>query len=136
MFAVTALYARSGWFSVPPVGDRLVWLALLVVPTAVGFWVGGYEWQLVYETKSRRRGDLAWLGLAGLLPFILWTVFQGLLGSLSGMIAGVQGLIILALVLATGSLLRRVSGRPWLCAFLQAALLYWLVLPQGVLFVM
>ena len=56
------------------------------------------------------------------------------LGSLSGVIGGVQGLLILGLALTFGYLLRQVTRVYWLVALCQALLLYWLILPQGVLF--
>jgi hypothetical protein len=132
--SVTALYARSGWFWAPPLGDRLIWLLLFTPPTALGFWIGGHEWHLVGEAAAGQSSLRAWLTLVGLLPFILWTAFQAALGSLSGMVAGVQGLVILAFVLAFGGLVLRFAARLWVVALLQAVLLYCLVLPQGVLF--
>jgi type IV secretory pathway TrbL component len=50
------------------------------------------------------------------------------------MVAGFQGLLILALVLAAGDFLARLIRNVWYVALFQAVLLYWLVLPQGVLF--
>ena len=54
-----------------------------------------------------------------------------MLGSLSGVIGGIQGLLILGLVLTFGYLLRQITPVHWLSAFCQAVLLYWLILPQG-----
>jgi pimeloyl-ACP methyl ester carboxylesterase len=135
-FGLTALYARSGWFQIPPLGDRLLWLVLLTPPTALGFWIGWQEWAMLGDAEPHRRRPFVWLSLSGLLPFLLWTLFQAILGSLSGMVAGVLGLVILAFVLAFGGLMRQITGPPWLTAVAQAALLYWLALPQGALFVM
>ena len=56
------------------------------------------------------------------------------LGSLSGMLGGLHGLLVLALALGFGGLVGAVGRRPWLAAVCQAVLLYWLILPQGVLF--
>ncbi len=63
-----------------------------------------------------------------------WTLFQLGLGSLSGVVGGLQGVVILLLVLLHGRLLQRLGGSPLLVALLQAIVLYWLILPQGVLF--
>ncbi len=57
--------------------------------------------------------------LIGLMPFFLWTIFRAAIGSLSGMVGGVQGAL---------------AGRAWLTAVLQTVLLCWLILPPGVLF--
>lgn len=134
LLALTAAYARSGWFTVPPLDDRLLWLLLFTPPTALGFWIGLEEWGLLERAAPGRLGPRLAAALIGLTPFFLWTIFQAAIGSLSGMVSGVQGLIILALVLAHGALVQRIAGRPWLAAVLQAILLYWLILPQGVLF--
>ena len=74
------------------------------------------------------------MALIGLFPFLLYTLLMAALGSLSGMIGGLQGLIILWLVLAFGNLVQIVVHRPWITAVCMAVLLYWLILPQGVLF--
>jgi hypothetical protein len=131
---LTAAYARSGWFYVPPAGDRLLWLVLFSLPTALGFWIGLHEGEMLGLAAPGKLGPRLVALLIGLIPFFLWTIFQAAIGSLSGMVGGVQGLIILALVLAYGMLVQRLAGRPWLAANLQAVLLYWLILPQGVLF--
>ena len=49
-------------------------------------------------------------------------------------VGGLQGVVILVLVLLHGRLLQRLGGSPLLVALLQAIVLYWLILPQGVLF--
>jgi hypothetical protein len=134
ILVLATTYARSGWFWAPPRGDRLVWLLLFTPPTALGFWIGLHEWGMLWE-KAPRRGFLRLAALlTGLVPFFLWTLFQAALGSLSGMVASLQGLIILALVLASGALVQRLAERPWLSALIESVLLYWLILPQGALF--
>ena len=134
LLALTAAYANSGWFLVPPLGNRFLWLLLFSLPTALGFWIGLHEWGMLKQAAPRRLGPRLVAALIGLTPFFLWTLFQAAIGSLSGMVAGAQGLIILGLVLAHGALVQRIVGRPWLAAVLQAVLLYWLILPQGALF--
>jgi len=130
MLTLTAAYARTGWFYVFPVNVRLVWLGIFTPFTALGFWTGLHEAQML----PQRRGAQMALTLIGLLPFFLYTLLMAALGSLSGMIGGLQGLLILWLVLAFGNLLQTVGRRPWLTALCMAVLLYWLILPQGVLF--
>lgn len=43
-------------------------------------------------------------------------------------------MIIFWIVLAFGNLVQAIGNHPWLTAFCMALLLYWLILPQGVLF--
>lgn len=130
MLILTAAYARTGWFYAFPLNVRLAWLLIFAPVTALGFWIGLLEGQI----QPRPRGMGAALTLIGLFPFFLYTILMAALGSLSGMLGGLQGLVVLALVLAFGSLVQAVGRRPWLAALCMAVLLYWLILPQGVLF--
>lgn len=130
MLVLTAAYARTGWFYVFPLNVRLLWLILFTPFTALGFWIGLYEAQML----PQRRGPQTALALIGLFPFFLYTLLMAAIGSLSGMVGGLQGLIILWLVLAFGNLLQTIVRRPWITALCMAVLLYWLILPQGVLF--
>ena len=127
---LTAAYARTGWFYVFPINVRLVWLVIFTPFTALGFWIGLHEAQML----PQQRGAQTALTLIGLFPFFLYTLLMAALGSLSGMIGGFQGLIILWLVLAFGNLVQTVGRCSWMTAMSMAVLLYWLILPQGVLF--
>ena len=131
---VTAAFARSGWFYVYPLNARILWLLLFSLPTALGFWIGIYEIGMV--ARAAPGNTFAQIGvlLIGILPFFLYTGFLAFLGSLSGVIGGLQGLLILAVVLTFGYLLRQFNKYHWVTAICQSLLLYWLILPQGVLF--
>ncbi|MFH1445875.1 MAG: hypothetical protein ABIG43_00490 [Chloroflexota bacterium] len=133
-----ALFTHSGWFYVIAPNERLIWLVLFTPITALGFWISMKEDSMLtaYRVETGKKVHLARLALTliGLLPFFTYTIFMGILGSTSGMIGGMQDLLILALVLLRGSLINRLSAKAWLSAPLQAILLYALVLPQSVLF--
>jgi hypothetical protein len=131
---ITAGYARTGWFYVYPLNFRLLWLALFALPTALGFWIGIHEIGMIAWIAPGKAAPQIGALLIGILPFFLYTVFLASIGSLSGVIAGVQGLLILGLVLTFGYLLRQITHAHWVTALCQAVLLYWLILPQGVLF--
>ncbi|MBN2044810.1 MAG: alpha/beta fold hydrolase [Anaerolineales bacterium] len=129
-----SLMARSGWWYTFAFNHRLVWLLVFTLITALGFRIG-YEEIEIIRASQPRKGWLVWLNaLAGLFPFFLYTAFLASIGSISGVTGSVQGLVILGLSNATGILVEKISARPWLAAMLQAFLLYWLILPQGVLF--
>ncbi|MDP3721845.1 MAG: hypothetical protein Q8R09_05225, partial [Anaerolineaceae bacterium] len=98
--------------------------------TALGFWIGLHEAQML----PQHRGAQTVLTLIGLFPFFAYTLLMAAIGSLSGMIGGLQGLIILWVVLGFGNLVQAIGRRPWITAICMAVLLYWLILPQGVLF--
>jgi hypothetical protein len=129
-----SLMARSGWWYTFPFNHRIIWLAIFTPITALGFVIGYKEIEIIRASQPGK-GWLVWVNaLAGLFPFFLYTAFLASIGSISGVIGSVQGLIILGLSIATGTLVEKISGQPWLAAILQAFLLYWLILPQGVLF--
>ena len=134
VLVLTAAYGRSGWFHIFPVNQRLVWLVLFVPVTALGFWIGGYENQLVGAFAGGKSITIRYVTLIGFFPFFLYAFLLGGLGSISGLIGGLQGLLILWLVFSSGTLMKKIWRRPWFSAIFQAILLYWLVLPQGVLF--
>jgi alpha-beta hydrolase superfamily lysophospholipase len=133
MLVLTAAYARTGWFIAPPAGVRFTWLVIFVPFTALGFWIGQAESRIFHAAGAPFGSRLA-LTLIGLFPFFVYTILMAALGSISGMIGGLQGLLILWLVLAFGDLLQAVGRNPWLTAVCMAVQLYWLILPQGVLF--
>jgi hypothetical protein len=130
MLLLTAAFARTGWFYGFPLNVRLVWLLIFTPFTALGFWIGLKEAQIM----PRVRGVQMIHTLIGLFPFFLYTILMAALGSLSGMIGGAQGIIILSLVITFGRLIQVVGQQTWLSAVWMAVLLYWLILPQGVLF--
>jgi pimeloyl-ACP methyl ester carboxylesterase len=134
LLAVTAAYTRTGWFFVFPANTRLLWLILFTLPTALSFWIGIYEIGMIDRVAPGKTIPQLAALLIGILPFFLYIVFLASIGSLSGMIGAVQGLLILALVITYGYLLRQFNTIHWVTAFCQAFLLYWLILPQGVLF--
>jgi pimeloyl-ACP methyl ester carboxylesterase len=133
---LVSLYARSGWFHAPPAGARLVWLLLFTPPTALGFWIGDQEAHILDRATGGARSPRWMHSLTGLVPFFLWALFQLAIGSLSGMVGSAQGLVVLALALLLGERLRQLDVPPWSAAVAQSVLLYWLILPQGALFVM
>jgi pimeloyl-ACP methyl ester carboxylesterase len=133
-FALTAAYARSGWFFVFPLNERFVWLVLFTPVTALGFWIGLHEAQMVAQAAPKRWRPVLAATLINLTPFILWTALLGSLGSLSGLFGNLHSLLILAVALGLGGLILRISRRAWLAALVQAVFIYWLILPQGALF--
>jgi len=138
ILATMILFTRTGFFYVIAANQRLLWLLIFSPITALGFWIGERETKMVEVFRHESGRTLSWvplvLSLIGLMPFFIYTVFMGILGSISGMIGGLQSLLILGIVLLTGKVLSHFIHRDWIIAILQAVLLYALVLPQGVLF--
>ncbi len=131
IFVFMALFARSGWFWVPPTGDRFIWLLIFTPLTALGFWSGAIDLALLSAQDEQRK---LWVQANGFLPFILYAGLMVSISSWSGMINGVIGLFMLWIVFQQGKITTNLTGSRWLAAVLQAILLYMLILPQGVLF--
>jgi pimeloyl-ACP methyl ester carboxylesterase len=131
---LTATFARTGWFFVFPLNVRFLWLILFTPITALGFWIGLHETQMITSHTSGKFALQLVSYLIGLFPFFGYTIFLLAIGSISGVVSGIQGLIILILVLLSGILIQQIGKRAWYTAIFQAVLLYWLILPQGVLF--
>jgi pimeloyl-ACP methyl ester carboxylesterase len=133
VLAITAVFATTGWFAPPLTPIRLVWVGLFTVFTAVGFWVGHYESALLAQANASRLSRVLQV-LIGLLPFFAYAILLGALGSLSGFVGAVNGLVILAGVVLLGECLLRLRQNVVWVACLQALVLFWLVLPQSALF--
>ena len=132
------IFTRSGLFYIIAPNQRLVWLGIFSPFTALGFWIGSRESEMLAAFRHETGKKLPWasltLDLIGLTPFFIYAIFMGALGSLSGMVGALQGLLILALTLLTGDLIKVFIHKSWVVALLQSVLLYALILPQNVLF--
>ena len=135
MLILLALYANSGLYASPPGGVRLLWMLILTPFTALGFWIGQLDIDLITHHDPNANISQALITVNSLVPFIIYIIGMALLGSTSGMISGIQGLVVLALVLLQGVITYRLTGYRWLTAILQALMLYLLILPIGALFV-
>jgi hypothetical protein len=72
--------------------------------------------------------------LIGLLPFYLYIILLVSLGSTSGVLASLTGLLILGISFLQGEITRMLTGNSLVSAVLQSALIFWLILPAGPLF--
>ncbi|NHJ85296.1 MAG: alpha/beta hydrolase [Asgard group archaeon] len=128
------VFARSGFFNIYPLNLRLVWLAIFTILSIPGFYIGHLE-KRISKKSVLKFHRFTWLNtLIILIPFFLQAIFFAILGSLSGFIGAIHGLIILAIVFLSGDLLQKISKNALITAFLQSFLLQLLVLPQGSLF--
>ena len=138
VWAACVLLTRAGLFYVIAPNQRLIWLVLFTPITALGFWIGAQEAKMiaVFRHESGRKLPTAniLLIVISLMPFFIFTLLMAIIGSLSGAVGGLQGLLILTIVILTGKLLDHFIRSPLMVALLQALLLYALILPQGVLF--
>jgi len=134
LMVITAAFARTGWFYVFAFNERLFWLLIFTPVTALGFWIGINEMRIVNLVSPRQWGPRMAVILIGLVPFFLYAVLMVGIGSVSGLVGGLQGLLVLWLVFASGVLMQNVGRNAWLTALIQSVLLYWLIFPQGVLF--
>ncbi|MBN2152020.1 MAG: alpha/beta fold hydrolase [Candidatus Lokiarchaeota archaeon] len=117
-----------------PFSDRTAWLAVFTGLTALGFLIAPFEAEmLAREARPRSLAGLV-LGIAGLFPFMLVAAFFGAIGSTSGMVGALQGLVSIGLVLACGPLVNTASRNKLIAAIFQAFLLQLIVGSQGALF--
>jgi hypothetical protein len=130
----TALFARSGWFYVLPPNHRLIWAFVFTPVTALGFWIGWQENQALVRFSAKPASLLIGSSLAGLLPFFIYAGFLSAIGSLSGVIGAMQGLLILFFAITSGALIQKIGKNILLTSLAQSFLIYWLILAQGVLF--
>ena len=63
---LTAAYARTGWYYVFPLNVRLVWLVIFTPFTALGFWIGLHEAQML----PQQRGAQIALDAYWIVPFL------------------------------------------------------------------
>jgi hypothetical protein len=127
-------FTRSGFFYVYPLNQRLIWLVLFTIFSIPGFYIGQLEISLLRK-QTDQIGKFTILNtLIILIPFFLQTIFFLALGSTSGFLGGINGLIILAIVFVSGDILQKIGKNALLTAYLQSFLLQLLVLPQGSLF--
>jgi predicted esterase len=127
-------FANTGWFYVFPMNHRIIWLLLFIPFSTIGFYVSQYEFSAVQKYNNLRSGHIFALNMIGLFPFILFSILFWVLGSLSGMIGGFQGLFILFIVVLIGNILNKIIDRPLIVALFQAFCLQLLVLPISALF--
>ena len=130
----TTLFARTGIYYVYPLNERIIWLILFTLFTIPGFLIGALEKEAVRTSKFDSPMNMVVLNLIGLFPFILFVILYIAIGSLSGMIGGIHGLIILVLVFLMGTLLYKKTRNILFTVICQSFLIQYLILPQGVLF--
>lgn len=138
MLLVVILLTRSGLFNIYPLKTRLLWLIVLTPFTTVGFWVAKKEAHMLEDFHTETGKPVRMLKtlhtFSGLTPFLLYTALMAVLGSTSGMLGGLQGILALLIVTLSGSVLQYLIKKAWVTAVLQAMLLYAIILPQRVLF--
>jgi hypothetical protein len=130
----TFWYCRTGWWFMFPINDRLVWLFIYSGFSSLGFYIGVQELGVIQKNVPHPSKYTIVAIFIGFVPFILATILFGALGSLSGMIGSLQGLVILAFCYISGAVVQQLGQRPWLTALFQGVLLQLLVLPISALF--
>ncbi len=131
---ITAFFARTGWFFVLPANQRLAWAVIFTPITALGLWIGWQENALILKDAKNPEKSLLINLLIGLLPFFLYAGFLAAIGSLSGVVSQLQGLVILFFSIGCGIVYQKIGRNFLLTSLYQSFLIYWLILAQGVLF--
>jgi hypothetical protein len=131
--SVTILY-RSGIGLAPPGGVRFAWVLIFTPLTALGFWLGMLEADALSIAAPGKPVYRILSVLISLLPFYLYLILLLALGSTSGVLGALTGLLVLATSLLQGEITRKLTGHLLVSALLQAFLIFWLILPSGALF--
>lgn len=134
LITLGVLFANSGIYYVFPLNERIIWLALFTILTIPGFYISRKELIMVKNSKGLSKNISIILMIIGLIPFLLFAVLFFAIGSTSGMIGAVHGLIILGFVITGGELVYSIGKSLTLTIIFQSFLIQFLVLPQGVLF--
>jgi hypothetical protein len=134
LFASVTILYRSGFGMTPPVGVRFAWVLIFIPLTALGFWIGMLESDAFAVAAPGKPIYRLLSLLISLLPFYLYLALLLALGSTSGVLGSLTGLLVLAASLLQGEITRKLSGNPFFAAILQALLIFWLILPSGALF--
>lgn len=131
--SVTLLY-RTGIGLAPPMGVRFAWVLIFTPLTALGLWLGLIEGDALAVAAPGRPVYGILCTLISLLPFYLYLLLLLTLGSISGMLSSIVGLLILLVSMFQGGVTRDLTGNAFIAAVIQAVFIFWLVLPAGALF--
>jgi hypothetical protein len=113
---------------------RFGWVLIFTPLTALGFWIGFHEADALAKSAPGRSIYRVLATLIGLLPFYLYMGLLISLGSTSGVLSSLIGLLILGVSFLQGEITRRLCGNAGFAAILQSVLIFWLILPSGPLF--
>jgi hypothetical protein len=134
LVSLSVIFANSGIYYVFPFNERFIWLIILTIITFPGFYIAQKESQYIMNSYSTKNNYLVYSTLIGYTPFIILLIFYLVLGSFSGMLGSVQGLIILFFVIIGGTLIMKISRNLLITTIFQAFLIQFLTLPTGVIF--
>lgn len=132
--ATLALYSNTGLWFVFPLNLRLFWLVFFTLITSFGFYIGHKENEFVHIYPQPLPKAFNWRGFIDFVPFYLLLILYLILGSYSGMLGSIQGLLILAFVVISGKIVIHYTRNAIFTALYQAFLLQLIILPQGALF--
>ena len=131
----TAFFARTGFFYVIALNARVIWLILFTPITALGLYIGQIENHFIQQTYPEKSKKYILLNtIIGLVPFFIQVIFFLALGSISGFLGGLHGLVILAIVFTSSIVFNKINKKSFINALFLAFIIQWLVLPQGALF--
>ncbi|MBD3193610.1 MAG: alpha/beta fold hydrolase [Candidatus Lokiarchaeota archaeon] len=131
---LAALFFNSGINYVFPLNDRIIWLIIFTILTIPGFYISIKEGKMIDDQYNQNRKYKLIHTIIGLVPFFGISVLFVALGSISGMIGSLQGLLILLFVVLSGSFIYSLEKNLIITIVYQSFLIQFLVLTQGSLF--
>ncbi|TXT61119.1 MAG: membrane protein of unknown function [Promethearchaeota archaeon] len=134
IIVLITLFFNSGFYYLYALNGRFTWLIILTILTIPGFFIGQIETIFIRNSLRKNKIYLFINTLIGLVPFFLFTLLFLALGSTSGMISGLHGLIILSFIIISGNLIKKIGKTISITVVYQAFLIQYLILPQTALF--
>ena len=134
LIIISVLFANSGIYYMFPFNERFIWLIILIFFTIPGFYIGRKESKYLKQSFFEKNRYILYSNVIGFFPFVILAIFFLILGSLSGMVGSLQGLIILTFVILGGEFVYRGSNSVLLTIIFQSFLIQFLTLPSGVIF--
>ncbi len=134
LIIIGVIFANSGIYYVFPLNERLIWLIILTLFISPGFYIAQKETKYIKDSFAEKNYYLLYSTIIGYIPFIILIIFYLALGSFSGMLGSIQGLIILFFVILGGTLIMKISNNLLLTTIFQSFLIQFLTLPTGVIF--
>jgi len=134
VIVICGLFFNSGINYVFPINARVIWLIIFTILTIPGFFIGQKEATLLSDSEYASGKNKIILWIIGLVPFLVISIFFAILGSISGMIGSIHGIIILVFIIVSGNFISKISKQLVITIIYQSFLIQLLILTQGALF--
>jgi pimeloyl-ACP methyl ester carboxylesterase len=136
LFIISCLYLYNSGinFVFPFNTSRSIWLIIFSFLTIPGFYIGQNEAKALKKSGFDHNKYQFGLWIIGLVPFFGISILFALIGSISGFIGSIQGILVLIFVIISGNFIAKIASNPSVAIIYQSFLIQFLALTQGSLF--